>query len=158
MTDIKSVEERSRNMAAIKSKNTKPEVYIRKELFSRGFRYRIAPLSVPGHPDIYLGKYRLAVYVNGCFWHRHEGCKYAYLPKSKVDFWKKKFDTNILRDQNVREELQKQGFRHLIIWECAIRQAQKKTYSKESLIDTVINFIISDETYGEISIDCVLSL
>ena len=130
MADIKSPEARSQNMSAIKSKNTKPEIYIRKKLFARGFRYRIAPASIPGHPDIYLGKYRLAIYINGCFWHRHEGCKYAYMPKTKVDFWRDKFKSNVDRDQKVRVQLENKGIRCLIIWECAIRQSRKKAWSE----------------------------
>ncbi len=101
MADIKSLEDRSKNMAAIKNKNTKPEIYLRKELFSRGYRYRIASPMVPGHPDMYLAKYKLAIFVHGCFWHRHEGCKYSYMPKSRVDFWDKKFKSNIVRDKTV---------------------------------------------------------
>ncbi len=90
MADIVSPEKRSQNMSAIRSKNTKPEVYLRKLLFAQGYRYRIADKSVPGHPDIFLRKYNTAIFVNGCFWHRHPGCKYAYTPKSRVEFWQKK--------------------------------------------------------------------
>ena len=106
MADIVSQERRSRNMAAIRSKNTRPEVYLRKLLFAEGFRYRIAEDSVPGHPDIFLRKHNAAVFVNGCFWHRHQGCKYAYMPKSRVDFWQKKFDANVQRDSMVKYDLQ----------------------------------------------------
>ena len=89
--DIKSPEERSKNMAAIHSKNTKPEIYLRKLMFARGYRYSVNSKSVPGHPDIYMKKYNTAIFVHGCFWHRHEGCKYAYVPKSRIEFWQKKF-------------------------------------------------------------------
>ena len=89
MADIVSPEKRSQNMSAIRSKNTKPEVYLRKLLFAQGYRYRIADKSVPGHPDIFLRKYNTAIFVNGCFWHRHPDCKYAYTPKSRVEFWQK---------------------------------------------------------------------
>lgn len=102
MTDIVSAEERSRNMAAIRNRDTKPEVYLRKLLFVRGYRYRIAAKSVPGHPDIFLRKYNTAIFVHGCFWHRHQGCKYAYTPKSRVEFWQKKFDDNVRRDRIVQ--------------------------------------------------------
>ena len=87
--DIKSPEERSKNMAAIHSKNTKPEVYFRKLLFAQGYRYSLNSKNIPGHPDIYLKKYNTAIFVHGCFWHRHEGCKYAYMPKSRAEFWEK---------------------------------------------------------------------
>ena len=116
MADIISRERRSLNMAAIRSKNTKPEVYLRKLLFAEGFRYRIAENSVPGHPDIFLRKYNTAVFVNGCFWHRHQGCKYAYTPKSRIDFWQKKFDTNVRRDSMVKRDLQNRKIKQLIVW------------------------------------------
>ena len=96
--DIKSPEERSKNMAAIHSKNTKPEIYFRKLLFSQGYRYSLNSGKIPGHPDIYLRKYNTAIFVHGCFWHRHSGCRYAYMPKSKVEFWQKKFEANVNRD------------------------------------------------------------
>jgi DNA mismatch endonuclease (patch repair protein) len=109
-----------------------------------------------GHPDIYLPKYKLAVFVHGCFWHRHEGCKYSYFPKSRPEFWKNKFENNIHRDQIVREELKKQGYRYLIVWECAINLSRKKSWSSDSLIDAVIDFINSERGYGEISTDIIL--
>lgn len=87
--DIKSQEERSKNMEAIRSKNTKPEVYFRKLLFAKGYRYSLNSKNVPGHPDIYLRKYNTAIFIHGCFWHRHEGCRYSYMPKSRVEFWEK---------------------------------------------------------------------
>ena len=103
MEDIVSVEQRSRNMAAIRSRDTKPEVYLRKLLFVKGYRYRIADKTVPGHPDIFLRKYNTAIFVHGCFWHRHQNCKYAYTPKSRVEFWQKKFDDNVKRDEIVQD-------------------------------------------------------
>ncbi len=103
--DIITAEQRSRNMAAIRSGNTRPELYLRKLLFSMGYRYSINSKKVPGHPDIYLRKYNTAVFINGCFWHRHEGCKYSYMPKSRVEFWQKKFEMNIRRDGVVKAEL-----------------------------------------------------
>ena len=96
--DTLTVEERSRNMSAIRSKDTKPEVYLRKLLFAEGLRYRKNAAHVYGHPDLYLAKYHAAVFIHGCFWHRHPGCRFAYTPKSRVDFWKIKFSRNILRE------------------------------------------------------------
>lgn len=125
MADTISPERRSRNMSAIKSKDTKPEVYLRKLLYHQGFRYRKNYSGVFGHPDIYLPKYNVAIFVHGCYWHRHEGCQYAYMPKSRVEFWQKKFDANIRRDQLVHETLKNQGIRCLVIWECSIKQMQK---------------------------------
>ena len=125
MADIVSPEKRSQNMSAIRSKDTKPEVYLRKLLFAQGYRYRIADKSVPGHPDIFLRKYNTAIFVNGCFWHRHPGCKYAYTPKSRVEFWQKKFDDNVRRDSAVKAELLEHGIKLLTVWECAIRRMQR---------------------------------
>lgn len=87
--DIKTPEERSKNMAAIHSRNTKPEIWFRKQLFARGYRYRLNTNRIQGHPDIYLRKYNTAIFIHGCFWQRHQGCKYAYMPKSRVEFWNK---------------------------------------------------------------------
>ena len=153
MADIKSSEERSKNMSAIKSKDTKPELYLRKGLYLRGFRYRLIPANVPGHPDLYMAKYKLAVFVHGCFWHRHEGCKYAYMPKSREEFWNKKFENNIRRDAEVRQQLYDTGIRCLIVWECAINRSRQKKYSSESLFCEIEKYIFSDQVYGEISID-----
>lgn len=95
MADIMTPEQRSRNMAAIKGKDTKPEIIMRKYLFSRGMRFRIQVRKLPGNPDIVLPKYKTVIFVNGCFWHGHEGCKYFRLPKSNVEFWKEKIERNI---------------------------------------------------------------
>ena len=122
MADIKSSEERSQNMARIHSKDTKPEVWFRKQLFKYGYRYRKHINSLPGHPDLWLSKYNTAIFVHGCFWHRHSGCKFAYMPKSRVDFWQKKFKNNIIRDHNVRQALEIKNIKQLIIWECTIKQ------------------------------------
>ena len=151
--DTITPEQRSRNMSAIRSSNTKPEIYLRKLLFARGYRYTINTPKVPGHPDIYLRKYNTAIFVHGCFWHRHQGCKYAYTPKSKVDFWQKKFDANVKRDLVVREQLGIEGVKSLIVWECAIRQAQKKGASPDKLISKVVDFLNSDDEYDEVASD-----
>lgn len=130
--DIKSPEERSRNMAAIHSKNTKPEVWFRKQLFAKGYRYSLNTNKVPGHPDIYLRKYNTAIFVHGCFWHRHPGCKYAYMPKSRVEFWQKKFEANIKRDHVVRMELQNKEIKCLIAEdETNSRTILKQCFSEE---------------------------
>ena len=150
MADIKSSEERSKNMSAIKSKNTKPEIFLRKLLFANGYRYRIHSNTIPGHPDLWLKKYDTAIFVNGCFWHRHQGCRYAYTPKTRIDFWNRKFDQNIKRDQTVKKELMDGGIRCLIIWECTIEKSRKKNGSSQSLIDEIEIFLHSDELYLEI--------
>ena len=150
MADIISQERRSRNMAAIRSKNTKPEVYLRKLLFAEGFRYRIAESSVPGHPDIFLRKYNTAVFVNGCFWHRHHGCKYAYTPKSRIDFWQKKFDANVRRDSMVKRDLQNQKIKQLIVWECTIKKMQRDKNYERLIIQQCASFINSGESQLEL--------
>lgn len=150
MADIVSPEKRSQNMSAIRSKNTKPEVYLRKLLFAQGYRYRIADKSVPGHPDIFLRKYNTAIFVNGCFWHRHPGCKYAYTPKSRVEFWQKKFDDNVRRDSAVKAELLEHGIKLLTVWECAIRRMQRDKIEEERALAKVILFIKSNEKNAEI--------
>lgn len=150
MADIVSPEKRSQNMSAIRSKNTKPEVYLRKLLFAQGYRYRIADKSVPGHPDIFLRKYNTAIFVNGCFWHRHPGCKFAYTPKSRVEFWQKKFDDNVRRDSVVKAELLEHGIKLLTVWECAIRRMQRDKIEEERALAKIIFFIKSNEKNAEI--------
>ena len=145
MADIVSPEKRSQNMSAIRSKNTKPEMYLRKLLFAQGYRYRIADKSVPGHPDIFLRKYNTAIFVNGCFWHRHPGCKFAYMPKSRVEFWQKKFDDNVRRDSVVKAELLEHGIKLLTVWECAIRRMQRDKIEEERALAKIIFFIKSNE-------------
>lgn len=148
--DIKTPEERSKNMAAIRSTNTKPEVYFRKLLFAQGYRYSLNSKNIPGHPDIYLRKYNTAIFVHGCFWHRHNGCKYAYMPKSREDFWTKKFETNRKRDCVVQKELQEKGIKCLVIWECAIKQMEKEDSVHEEYLKRTENFLVSTEMKMEI--------
>ena len=105
MADKLSPEKRSWNMSRIKGKDTAIEVRVRKYLFSQGFRYRKNVKELPGKPDIVLPKYHTVVFVNGCFWHRHQGCKYAYMPKSRIEFWQKKFNRNVENDSLHRREL-----------------------------------------------------
>ena len=150
MADIVSAEERSRNMAAIRNRDTKPEVYLRKLLFVRGYRYRIAAKSVPGHPDIFLRKYNTAIFVHGCFWHRHQGCKYAYTPKSRVEFWQKKFDDNVRRDRIVQKELLAKNIKCLVVWECTIKKMIKNTEFENLIINKCISFLFSDRQQMEL--------
>lgn len=150
MADIKSSEDRSRNMSAIKSKDTKPEIVFRKWLFARGYRYSLYANSIPGHPDLWLKKYNVAVFVNGCFWHRHQGCKYAYTPKSRIEFWNQKFNQNIKRDQTVKDLLENRGIRCLIVWECSIKNAEKKNGNPSVLMDKIEMFLQSTNMYAEI--------
>lgn len=150
MTDIKSEEERSKNMSAIKSADTKPELFIRKLLFSSGYRYRIQVSNIPGRPDLWLRKYNTAIFVHGCFWHRHKGCRFAYLPKSRVDFWNEKFDKNIHRDQQVLKQLKVHKIKCLVIWECTIKRSQRKNGDPLMLLNEIVDFLHSDEEYMEL--------
>ena len=121
MADVKTPEQRSRNMAAIKGKDTKPEMIVRKYLFSRGLRFRVQVRKLPGNPDIVLPKYKTVIFVNGCFWHGHEGCKYFRLPKSNVDFWREKIERNIERDRESMQALFDLGWKVVRVWECELR-------------------------------------
>lgn len=149
MTDIVSQEKRSNNMRAIKSKDTKPEVYFRHLLFNMGFRYRNNVSYVPGHPDLFLRKYNLAVFVNGCFWHRHKGCQYAYMPKSRIEFWKKKFEANETRDNVVAETLRQKKIRQLVVWECTLKKMQKDPEYEKKVLNEINDFIRSDIQFME---------
>ena len=111
-------EQRSRNMSAIKSKNTKPEIKVRKILHSMGYRFRLHSKDLPGSPDIVLPKYKTVIFVHGCFWHRHENCKYASTPKTRQEFWNKKFKVNVERDLQIQERIKDINWRSVVIWEC----------------------------------------
>lgn len=120
--DVHDKETRSYNMSCIKGKGTKPEEIVRKYLFSQGFRYRKNDKRLPGTPDIVLPKYKTVIFVNGCFWHGHEGCKYFVWPKNNADFWKKKIEDNISRDHISIELLEAQGWNVIIVWECELKK------------------------------------
>ena len=137
-------------MAAIRSKNTLPEIYFRKLLFARGYRYSLNSAAVPGHPDIYLRKYNTAVFIHGCFWHRHPGCRYAYTPKSRVEFWQKKFEANRKRDDVVRRKLQEDGIKYLLVWECTVKRMAKKQEDSEECLRRVEIFLRTEEPFLEI--------
>lgn len=148
--DIVTPEQRSKNMAAIRSKDTKPEVYFRKLLFAKGYRYSLNSTKVSGHPDIYLRKYNTAVFIHGCFWHRHEGCKFAYMPKSRIEFWQNKFEANRKRDFVVRNELREKGIKCLVVWECSVKKMQKDEEFQIRLLDKVVAFLTSEDSFMEL--------
>ena len=125
-------EQRSRNMSAIKSKNTKPEIKVRKVLHSMGYRFRLHSKDLPGSPDIVLPKYKTVIFVHGCFWHRHENCKYASNPKTRKEFWNKKFTENKKRDSEIQEKIKILDWRSVVIWEC-------ETKNIENLRDKIID-------------------
>jgi DNA mismatch endonuclease (patch repair protein) len=120
MVDIVDKKTRSRMMSGIRGANTQPEIAVRRRLYRAGYRYRLHSSKVPGRPDIVLPRLRAVVFVHGCFWHRHPGCKYAYTPRSNFRFWKTKFADNVSRDRKVRRELAKEGWRVHVIWECQV--------------------------------------
>ena len=123
MADTHSKEIRSKNMSHIRSTNSKPEETVRKYLFSKGLRYRKNVRKLPGCPDIVLPKYKTVVFVNGCFWHGHEGCKWFVPPKTNTEFWNAKFKYNIERDKRNYSLLSEMGWKVLIVWECEIRHS-----------------------------------
>jgi len=122
MADSLSKEKRSWNMSKIRSKDTAIEVKVRKYLFSRGFRYRKNVKNLPGKPDIVLPKYKTVIFVHGCFWHRHEGCKDATTPKTRTDFWEEKFRKNVENDQLHTKQLVELGWNVITLWECEIEK------------------------------------
>lgn len=128
-------------MSAIRSADTKPEVYLRKLLYHSGFRYRKNVRDIFGHPDIWIPKYRTAVFVHGCFWHRHEGCTLAYTPHSNTDFWNRKFAANMKRDATVRSTLEQSGIRCVIVWECEIRRMRRNLSAESESLTRIIREI-----------------
>lgn len=123
-------------MSRIKGKNTKPEELVRKYLFSQGFRYRKNDKRLPGSPDIVLPKYKTVIFVNGCFWHGHEGCKHFVWPKSNEEFWKNKIETNIARDKKKTQVLEELGWRVIVVWECELKSVKREKTLKD-LIDKI---------------------
>ena len=124
MTDVHDIEARSFNMSMIKGKNTKPEILVRKFLHRHGFRFRLNYSRLPGKPDIVLPKYKTVIFVNGCFWHGHEGCKYFVIPKTRTEWWLNKINRNKTRDQENRVKLQEMGWNDVTVWECEIKNKE----------------------------------
>jgi len=121
MVDTQSREKRSRIMAAVQSENTQIEILVRRYLWSNGIRYRLHPAHLPGKPDIVIPRYKLAIFVHGCFWHGHENCTLGRLPKSRVEYWREKIEKNKFRDRQVEEKLEAEGWQFLIVWHCQLR-------------------------------------
>jgi DNA mismatch endonuclease (patch repair protein) len=146
MTDVHTPERRSKNMQAIRHKDTKPEIFVRHRLHGRGFRFRLHVKDLPGKPDIVLPKYKAAIFVNGCFWHGHK-CYLFKLPHSRQEFWLKKIDSNRARDERNRQTLKEAGWRTLIVWECAIKGRYKQ--AEIGLLDSIEQWIKSGNSEGE---------
>ena len=124
MTDIVDSRRRSEMMAGIKGRDTKPELVVRRIAHMLGLRFRLHRKGLPGRPDLVFPRRRLAVFIHGCFWHRHVGCRYAYTPKSPIGFWTRKFAENVARDRRNEEALRELGWRTLVIWECTTRNEE----------------------------------
>lgn len=135
MADNVSKKRRSEIMASVKGKNTKPELIVRKFLFSKGFRYRIHDKKLPGKPDIKLSKYKTVILINGCFWHGHENCRIYVMPKTNQEFWQDKINKNIIRDQKNINQLKELGWNVIILWECEL---------KKSKVDNTLKKLIND--------------
>ena len=137
MVDSLSPEKRSWNMGRISGKNTKPELAVRSMLHRMGFQFRVNKKELPGKPDIVLTKYKTVVFVHGCFWHRHKNCRDASTPKTRTDFWQKKFDGNVVRDKRNIYSLDQMGWRVIVVWECELKQP-------DALASKLKNQILSD--------------
>ncbi|MBU3679631.1 MAG: DNA mismatch endonuclease Vsr [Candidatus Kapabacteria bacterium] len=148
MTDVMTSEARSENMRRIRGADTQPELALRRALHSQGLRYRVAPRNLPGRPDIAFTKDRFAVFVHGCFWHRHN-CRNAAVPKTNIGFWEKKFELNIARDQRVVDSLLASGWRVCVVWECAIRGSDEQNI--KDLARVVSDWRFRQASYMEIS-------
>lgn len=133
MTDIVDQQTRSRMMSGIRGKNTKPELALRRALHARGFRFRLHSGELHGRPDLVLPKYHAVVFVHGCFWHRHTGCRYTTTPSTRPEFWQAKFASNVARDSVVSTTLLEDGWRVATVWECALRKPEQVEVSVEFL-------------------------
>ncbi|MFI5160725.1 MAG: very short patch repair endonuclease [Sphingobacteriales bacterium] len=136
MADVHSKETRSYNMSRIRSKDTKPELLVRKFLHKNGFRYRLHVKNLPGKPDIVLPKYKTMIFIHGCFWHGHEGCKYYVVPKTRTEWWLHKICTNISNDTNAEIALENAGWKIIKVWECELKKG-----SIESTLDLLTSKI-----------------
>ncbi len=135
MADVHSKETRSYNMSRIKSKNTKPEMLVRQFLHKNGFRYRLHVKDLPGKPDIVLPKYKTVIFIHGCFWHGHEGCKYYVVPKTRTEWWLNKIKGNATNDSKAEALLKEVGWKIIKIWECEL----KKLLSEKTLAQLLLN-------------------
>lgn len=140
MTDIVDKATRSRMMAGIKGRDTKPEMLLRHALHARGVRYRLHSKLLPGRPDLIFRRYRVVIFVHGCFWHRHAGCRYCTTPKSNPEFWDRKFSANVTRDANAADRILQAGWRVGIVWECALRRQDQV----EAVVAEVQSWLGSD--------------
>jgi len=139
MADVHNKATRSYNMLQIKNMDTKPEVLVRKYLFSKGLRFRKNDKRYPGHPDIVLPKYKTVVFVHGCFWHMHENCRYSRMPSSNVDYWEKKLSGNRDRDKRNQDALTEMGWNVLVVWECQLKKDKRDVTLEELYLSIISN-------------------
>lgn len=147
MTDVHNAEQRSFNMSRVRSKNTGPEVRLRKALFARGLRYRLHVSELPGKPDMVFPRYKAVVFVHGCFWHVHDCPRFSW-PATNQDFWKTKLERNQTNDQSHLDQLQRQGWRVMVVWECSL--VGKGKYPLEQVADAVVSWLRGSESSGQI--------
>lgn len=142
MIDVVAPEIRSRMMASIRSRNTRPEMQVRRHLNALGFRYRLHRKDLPGKPDIVLPKYQTAIFIHGCFWHGHRGCRFATLPATRTEFWTAKISANQARDSAAESKLREAGWRIAIVWECALRAKPDETmrYLADFIVSSEVSF------------------
>lgn len=145
MVDRVTPETRSRMMASIRSRDTKPELVVRRYLHRTGFRYRISPRTLPGRPDIVLRRHRVAVFVHGCFWHGHRGCRFARVPTTRTAFWADKISSNRARDRAKEALLIQSDWRVAVVWECALKGSQ------DTALQRLVAFILADDQSIDIS-------
>ena len=138
MSDVHSPATRSYNMSQIKGKDTKPELLVRQYLHAQGLRYRLHDKALPGKPDLVLPKYKTIVFVHGCFWHKHEGCRYFVVPKTRTDFWLNKIGKNVVNDERQQAELAAAGWKVLTVWECELKPAVRD-HTLIELFSTIVS-------------------
>lgn len=140
MTDVHEPAIRSYNMSQIKGKDTKPEMMVRRFLFQKGFRYRLHDKNLPGKPDIVLKKYKTIIFVNGCFWHGHDNCKYFKLPKTRTEWWLNKIKKTKKRDYEIINDLKREGYNVIVIWECKL-----KSKSRITILEKIISNLLEEK-------------
>ena len=161
--DTLSKQQRHKNMAAIKAKDTKPEIIVRKYLWNNGFRYRFNHSRLPGHPDIVLRKYRTCIFVNGCFWHGHDNCKFNKIPKTNTEYWINKLEKNKKRDTEEQKKLALMGWHCIVVWECELKNNNKEktlnsiayTLNKLFLMNYSVQYELQDDEIQGVAEDII---
>ena len=143
--DTVDAKTRSKIMARVKGKDTKPELFVRKALYEKGYRYRLHYKKLPGHPDLVFPKYKAAIFIHGCFWHRH-GCYKSTTPSTRVDYWLNKFEENVERDKRQIEQILALGWRVMIIWECVIKGKTK--FDSDDIVVAITKWLKSSERFS----------